>query len=329
MIDLKNRQVLVTGASGLIGIELVKLLVSRGAMVQAVSLDDVPSIREMFGENIEFIKGDLRDFEFCMKISKNKEFVFHLAGIKGSPEVAVGRPNTFFVNTTLFNLNVIEACRRNSVDHFLYTSSIGVYAPSSIFEEDSVWSTFPSPNDRFAGWAKRMGELQIEGAKLEHSWQGTYIVRPANVYGSWDNFDLKTAMVIPSLIARLQNGENPLRVWGDGSAIRDFVHAKDVARAMLFVMDNDIHEPVNVGSGLGISIKELANLIVSHFDSVEIEWDTSKPSGDKMRVMDMKRLTQAGFKPEISIQSGIKLTVEWFRNNPPNTGRYNAFREQS
>ena len=329
MIDFKNRRVLVTGASGMIGIELVKLLILRGANVQAVSLDDVPSVSDMFGENLEFIKGDLRDFELCMKISKNKDFVFHLAGIKGSPEVAVSRPNTFFVNTTLFNLNLIEACRRNSVEHFLYTSSIGVYAPSSIFEEDSVWSTFPSPNDRFAGWAKRMGELQIEAAKLEHSWQGTYIVRPANVYGSWDNFELKTAMVIPSLIARLQSGENPLRVWGDGSAIRDFVHAKDVARAMLFVVDNSIHEPVNVGSGLGVSIKELANLIVSHFDSVEIEWDTSKPSGDKSRIMDTKRLKQVGFEPEIDIESGIASTVAWFRNNPFNTGRYNAFMEQA
>ena len=131
----------------------------------------------------------------------------------------------------------MEAARRCGVDRFLYTSSIGVYSPSEIFHEDDVWNTFPSPNDRFAGWAKRMGELQAEAYAIEYGWERISIVRPANVYGPFDNFDPGSAMVIPSLINRATSGENPLLVWGDGSQIRDFVHADDVARGMLVVVE--------------------------------------------------------------------------------------------
>lgn len=328
MSRLKNKNVLVTGATGMVGIQLVNLLIAEGANVSGVSIDIVSDKSLLFAEQIHLIRGDLRSFELCLDVTKNQDFVFHVAGIKGSPQVALKRPNTFFYNTSKFNLNVIEASRRNFVPEFLYTSSIGVYSPAEIFNEDDVWKTFPSENDRYAGWAKRMGELQIEAAGLEHNWNQTYIVRPANIYGPWDNFDPENAMVIPSLIARAMSGENPLKVWGGGDAVRDFIHAKDVARAMIHVVENKVHHPVNVGSGIGISISEIANEISKGFDNLKIEWDTTKPTGDKIRVMNTERIKATGFKNEVSLSEGIASTIEWFKKYQLQSGRYNAFTEK-
>ena len=164
------------------------------------------------------------------------DIVFNLAGVKGSPAMANERPASFLVPTITFSYNMMEAARREGVERYLYTSSIGVYAPAEYFREDDVWKTFPSPHDRFAGWAKRMGELQAEAYKIEYGWDKISIVRPANVYGPYDNFDPANAMVIPSLIYRALDGEAPLTVWGDGTPIRDFIHARDVARGMMLMV---------------------------------------------------------------------------------------------
>jgi GDP-L-fucose synthase len=324
----QDKNVLVTGATGMIGRELVLLLRELGANVTATSFDNFNVSEDSNFNGIKFVFGDLRDPNFCSKITKEMEFVFHVAGIKGSPKMALERPSTFFVNTALFNLNLIEASRISGVKHLLYTSSIGVYAPSEIFHEESVWKTFPSENDRFAGWAKRMGELHLEANKIEYGWDSTYIVRPANVYGNWDNFDPETAMVIPSLIARISAGENPLRVWGDGSAIRDFVHAHDVARAMIFVVENGINEVVNIGSGIGVSIREIAESLARINKGLEIVWDTDKPQGDLKRILDMSKLEKYGFKNTVSLDEGLRKVSNWF-NQQDNTRseKYNAFKE--
>jgi len=187
--------------------------------------------------------------------------------------------------------------------------------------------TFPSENDRFTGLAKRMGELQVEAYRIEYDWEDIFIVRPANVYGTYDNFDPKNAMVIPSLIKRAMDGENPFVVWGDGSPIRDFIHAKDVARGMMIVFKKSIRQPVNLGSGVGVNIKKIVEIIGQNLDTnPEIVWDTSKPAGDKKRLMDMTRASSFGFEPEISIEEGIKEVMEWYKENRDKVNkRYNVF----
>jgi len=324
----QNKNVLVTGGTGMIGRELVLLLKERGANVTATSFDNFNVSEDSNFNEVKFVFGDLRDPNFCSQITKEMEFVFHVAGIKGSPKMSLEKPSTFFVNTALFNLNLIEASRVSGVKHLLYTSSIGVYAPSEVFHEESVWKTFPSDNDRFAGWAKRMGELHLEANKIEYGWNSTYIVRPANVYGNWDNFDPETAMVIPSLIARISAGENPLKVWGDGSAIRDFVHAHDVARAMIFVVENGINEPVNIGSGVGVSIREIAESLARINKGLEIVWDTDKPQGDLKRILDMSKLETYGFKNTVSLDEGLRKVSNWFnKQDKTKSEKYNAFKE--
>lgn len=319
----ENKNVCVTGGTGMIGRELVKLLVERGASVLVVSLDD-PS---RCPPGALFAKSDITRRGNCAMVCKGADYVFHLAGIKGSPQMTAKKPASFFVPMLQFNTNMMQAAYEAGAKWYLYTSSVGVYAPAEVFREDDVWTTFPSKNDWFAGWAKRMGELQAQAYAIENDWNCTSIVRPANVYGSYDNFDPANAMVIPSLIRRAMDGENPLTVWGDGTPIRDFIHARDVARGMLFAVENKITEPINLGSGTGVTIKDIVEIIVNNLpNKPDVVWDTSKPAGDKKRLMSMERASGYGFKTTVSLEEGIKETMQWYAENKGEIDkRYNVF----
>ena len=194
----KNKKILITGGTGLIGMPLAQMLIDLKSIVTIVSLDKKPKLNGKFS----FYRSDLREFKNCLTLCRNKDFVFHLAGVKGSPLMTMKKPASFLVPTVTFTFNMMEAARRCNVKNFLLTSSIGVYAKSKVFYEDSVWKTFPSDNDKFAGWAKRLCELQAEAYKIQYGWDAISIIRPANVYGPYDNFDTKNAMVIPSLIKK-------------------------------------------------------------------------------------------------------------------------------
>lgn len=323
-----NKKVLVTGGTGLIGQPLVAMLMQEGANVTVASLDDPTRAPK----KAVFKRVDLREFAHCLAVCEGQEIVFQLAGVKGSPAMTAKRPASFFVPTLTFSINMMEAARRAGVERFLFTSSIGVYSPADIFHEEDVWQTFPSPHDRFAGWAKRMGELQAQAYQIEYGWDKIAIVRPANVYGPYDNFDPNNAMVIPSLIKRALDGENPLTVWGDGSPIRDFIHARDVARGMMLAIEKGINEPINLGSGIGVTIKQIVDIIAAHVPNgpLDIAWDLTKPPGDTKRLMDMTKASAYGFKPIISIEEGIKETIEWYSQNKRlSENRYNAFTEKA
>jgi GDP-L-fucose synthase len=321
----RGQSVLVTGGTGMIGRPLVEMLLAAGASVRIASLDD--PARAPAGA--AFVRADLREFGQCLDVCRGIDTVFHLAGVKGSPKMAAERPASFMVPTIQFSFAMMEAARQRRVARYLFTSSVGVYAPAEVFREDAVWNTFPSPNDRFAGWAKRICELQAEAYRIEYGWNAVSIVRPANVYGPYDNFDPANAMVIPSLIRRIADGENPLVVWGDGSAERDFIHARDVARGMMLVVAKGVAEPVNLGSGRGTTIREVVEIAAAAAPRrPEIRWDTSKPAGDRKRLMDMSRAAALGFTPEIGIAEGIRSTFAWYLAHRGQADRrYNAFSE--
>jgi len=216
----------------------------------------------------------------------------------------------------LFNTNLLEAARKQGVERYLFSSTIGVYKPSELSSEDDVWETFPSRNDWFAGWTKRMGELQVEAARKEYGWENISIVRPANTYGPYDNFDTEAAAVIPSLIKRalgLKEGEI-FEIWGDGSQIRDFVYSEDVARGMLLAMEKRITEPINLGSGEGCSIRQIVDVIMGNLDNQpEVFWDASKPSGDNIRLMDVSRAKRLlEWEPLVSLEEGVRKTMKWY-----------------
>lgn len=309
---LKNflkKNVLVTGGTGLIGRQMVDILSNVDACVKIVSLD-----RIRVNDKAEHIFGDLTNLELCKEVTKNMDFVFHLAGVKGSAYISKKKLASHFVPTLMMNTNILEACRINKVKKVVYTSSIGAYSSSDIFRE-SDYKADSLPMD-FAGWSKRMAELQICAYKVQYNLDNFSIVRPCNVYGPGDNFDPNNAMVIPSLMYRIFHKENPLVVWGDGTPIRDFAYSRDVAEGVILALYYGTNSGfVNLGSGKGYSIKELLDTL-QKFLNFDYEFDTSKPSGFPKRVMDItlaKKMVH--YNPTTSLLDGLKKTWNWFVNN--------------
>lgn len=305
-----GKRALVTGGTGLIGRQVVRILESAGATVRIVSLD-----RIRISEKAEHVFGDLSSFEFCREITKDTDFAFHLAGIKGSLQVTKTRPASFFVPLLMMNTNLLEASRLNAVSRVVYTSSIGAYASAEVFREPEQTEDEP-PMDYYPGWAKRMAELQIKAYDTEYGIKSFAIVRPCNVYGPGDNFDPENAMVIPSLMARIHRGEDPLLVWGDGSAVRDFAYSEDVAEGVILALYHGTGaRPVNLGSGRGYSVKELVETLREVVD-FNYRFDPGKPNGFPRRVMDISLARESlGFSPATSLKEGLQKTWQWYREN--------------
>lgn len=307
--SIKDKTALVTGGTGMIGREVVNLLCNAGTKVISVSLDDIK-----VNEKADHILGDLTSFDFCKEITKNVDFVFHVAGIKGSIDVTKKKPASFFVPLLMMNTNILEACRVNEVEKVVYTSSIGAYSSAEVFKEDK--NREGTPMDWYPGWAKRMAELQIKAYNIQYGLDNFAIVRPCNVYGPGDNFDPKNAMVIPSLMYRIYSGEDPVMIWGDGSAVRDFAYSRDVAEGILLALYHGTKgDFVNLGSGNGYTIKELVETMNSFID-FNYKFDTDKPSGFPKRIMDISLAKKLiNYNPTTSLQDGLKETWGWFNEN--------------
>jgi len=305
----RGTNVLVTGGTGLIGRQVVGILCSVDANVKIISLDKVK-----VNEKADHIFGDITSFGFCKDVIKDMDFVFHLAGIKGSADITEKKLASHFVPTIMMNTNALEACRINKVRKVVYTSSIGVYSNNDVFKE-SDYKLDSLPMD-FAGWAKRMAELQIYAYKVQYNLDNFAIVRPSNVYGPGDNFDPNNAMVIPSLLLKILSKEDPVLVWGDGSAVRDFVYSKDVAEGIILALYHGTKSSfVNLGSGRGISIKELVETLCSFID-FRYEFDVSEPSRYPKRIMDITLARKLiGYNPTTSLIDGLKETWNWLINN--------------
>ena len=304
-----GKNTLVTGGTGLIGRQIVSMLKDAGADVTVVSLDKIS-----LPADVKNIFGDLTDYNFCKKVTKGMDFVFHVAGIKGSIDVTVKKPASFFVPLLMMNANLLEACRSNKVQKTVYTSSIGAYPSAEIFRETDNGEG--PPMDMFPGWAKRMAEMQIKAYKIQYGLDNFAIVRPCNVYGPGDNFDPNNAMVIPSLMYRIYHKENPVVIWGDGTAVRDFAYSRDVAEGVILALYHGTNSGfVNLGSGKGVSIKELVETLRSFID-FNYSFDTSKPSGFSKRVMDITLAQKTiDYNPNTPLLDGLKETWNWFIKN--------------
>ena len=307
-----KKNILVAGGTGMVGQMLVPKLIEMGANVYISSLDH----KSLCPKGVKgFYNKDLIYLENCLKVTKNKDIVFNLLGTTGSPKINQTRPASFMMSNLYCAVNMLMASQMNNVKNYLYTSTYGVYGKKGKMREDMVWKTFPSEHDKYAGWAKRMGELQAEAYNKEFNSMHISVVRPANIYGPHLNFNPTNSMVVASLIRRLIEKENPFIVWGDGSAIRDFVYSEDVANAMIKILQKRIKFPLNIGSGEGTSIKNLVkNILLTKYitKKPKVVFDRSKPSGDKKRVLDMKLAKKNGISCDTTLLIGLDKTIEWY-----------------
>lgn len=307
--SFSGKSILITGGTGLIGRQVVKILCDADARVRVVSLDQLT-----VDDRADHLLGDLTDFSLCKKLTQDVDFVFHMAGIKGSIDVTKSKPASFFVPMLMFNTNVLEASRLNNVKKVVYTSSIGAYTSAKIFRESE--NLEGAPMDMYPGWAKRMAELQVKAYQEQYAMDNFAVVRPCNVYGPGDNFDPENAMVIPTLMYRIFKRENPVVVWGDGSAVRDFAYSKDVAEGVILALYHGTKGGfVNLGSGTGVNIRKLVETLHQFLD-FNYEFDITKPSGFPKRVMDISLARKLlHYNPTTSLLDGLKETWEWFLKN--------------
>ena len=306
-------KILITGASGMVGKHLVDMCLQKGYFVKGTDIryDERYSEEKYWGENFDFQHGNLNNYQRCLELVDDVDVVFQVAGVKGSPKRAAEQPNDYFTPMLQMNTNMAEAARIGAVEWYVYTSTIGVYQPAEVFKEDDVWKTFPSENDKYAGWVKRLGELQLDCFETHYGLKNYSIVRPANIYGEYDNFG-EESTVIASLVKKGCN-DKLLSVWGDGTPIRDFIHAEDVARGILMSYENKITEPINLGSGDGVRIRDIASIVATHYGK-EIEYDVTKPNGDNKRLMDMTRADSYGFHPKVDLETGIKRVIKYYEH---------------
>ena len=319
----KSKNCLITGGTGMIGREIATILINAGANVRVISLDKIK-----IHQKVDHVYGDLTNFEFCKEQTKDMDCIFHVAGIKGSVKITLEKPASFFVPLLMFNTNVLEASRINNVKKLVYTSSIGAYSSDEIFIESDDEDQGP-PMDMYPGWAKRMAELQIKAYQIQYGLENYSIVRPCNVYGPGDNFDPNNAMVIPSLMSRIMAGEDPMLIWGDGSAIRDFAFSRDVAIGTIQALFYGTKgKYLNLGSGKAISIKELVKTLNNIVD-FNYEFDTSKSSGWPKRLMDISLAKKMiDYNPSTSLLEGLKETWGWYlKNKDEHIFKKNYFRE--
>jgi len=310
----KGKNVLVTGGTGLIGSHLVELLIKGGADIRAVVHTRRAPIEL---RDVDIVHGDLTKWASCVEAAKGMDYVFHLAAVVGGVGRNVAHPAGMFTPNILMNTQMLEAARLEGVERYLYTSSACVYPGNlDFFAEERGWNGPPARSNAAYGWVKRMGELQAQ-AYFEEYGMKIAIVRPTNAYGPRDNFDLETSHVIPALIRKAVERHNPFVVWGTGESTRDLIHARDIARGMLLALEKyPVADPVNLATGRSIKIKDLARLILklSGYENAQVVFDQNRPTGQvERKVSIVKAKEKIGFVAQISLEEGLKETVDWYR----------------
>jgi len=321
----QDKNVLVGGGCGFLGSYLVPQLVNAGAKVTVAdnfdnsSLDSLEPIRK----EIEFVEGDLRDPETCDRLTKDKDVVMNLAAKAFGMEYSRAHNGEMLVYNLLATLTALEAARKNNVERFLVVSSSCVYpdeAPIPTPELD-VFTDMPESVNEGYGWAKRIQELAGEYYARDYGMKIT-TVRPFNPYGGnyhWGSDD--KAHVIPALVKRVMDGEDPLVVWGSGNQRRNFLHAKDAMRLLMRIVEKDvIATPVNIGYDEDVTIADLVKLICEVAGvEPEIIFDTNKPEGRFRKCADATRLREVtdNYQPQISLREGIEEMIGWYQRSFP------------
>lgn len=296
-------RVFVTGGSGMIGRPLIKLLISEGFYVD--NYDVIKS--RMQGVSAEYSNIEL------LQMAEPYDYGILLAGMKGG--VGIGRKSAFDFMYGNIMPTLLAMCNLpNRVKKIVYVSSVGAYSDAEIFTENNAWVGEPHQADKYGGWAKRIGELLCEALYTQYKIEYV-IVRPTNVYGPGDAFSTEKSMVVGALIKKFFT-QDRVEIWGDGSAKRDFLYSGDCANGILQALSNGKNgEIYNLGSGYTVTIKMLVDMITekakAYGKTPEIVFDKSKPSGNKIRLMDIKKsMCELYWEPFTTLSTGLNETIK-------------------
>ncbi|MBI3273421.1 MAG: SDR family NAD(P)-dependent oxidoreductase [Planctomycetes bacterium] len=319
-----GRPVLVTGGAGFIGSHLVEDLVAAGARVTVadnLERGRLENLREV-EKNLRFVQADLRDPEACRRVCAGQEIVLNLAAKVAGIEYNREHPSEMFEANLLLQQHVLRAAAGAGVGRFLQVSTACVYPHDALVPtpESEGHRGEPEPTNSGYGWAKRMGELLAAWQARDRGME-VAIVRPFNAYGPRDDYDPRTSHVLPALVKKIMDRENPVRVWGSGNQTRVFVHARDFARGILLVAERYAKaDPVNVGHDEEISIRALVALVQRLTGSrSEVLYDVTKPEGHARRAADVTKLREVtgGFVPRVSLEDGVREMIAGYEGHRP------------
>jgi GDP-L-fucose synthase len=307
------KKVLITGCSGLVGVHLVKKCLNDGYDV--IGVDVKYSNNLPISDKFTFYELDLTIEENIKNLFfyESPDVVFNCFGIKGSPIRAKEKPVDFLYPSFKINTEIINQCSKHNI-WLIFVSSVGVYSPAEKFVESDVWKSLPSESDWFPSWSKRMGEILLESYKVQYGYDKWSIIRPANIFGEYDDFS-GNGTVISSTIKKIYEATDLIEAWGDGSPIRDFVYAGDVADAILKLYTDKIHTTINFGAGEEITIKQMIETLIKISKKpISINWDSSKPNGDLRRQMDITKQTEIGLLPVLGFEKALEITYDYYIN---------------
>ena len=305
-----DKKVCITGGDGFLGSFVQKTLDERGAKnifiptIDEYDLTDMDNIRRMLSDS-------------------NPDLIIHLAALAGGIGANRARPAEFFYKNLMTGVPLMHEAWEQGVKKFVAIGTICAYPKFTPipFKEENLWEGYPEETNAPYGLAKKMLLVQAQAYREQYGFNAIYLL-PVNLYGPRDNFNLETSHVIPALIRKMvdaeDTGETEVELWGDGSPTREFFYAGDAARGIVLAAERyNNSEPVNLGAGMEISIKDLAELIseLSGF-SGKIKWDTSKPNGQPRRALDTMRAKEFfDFQAEMPFEEGLKRTIAWYREN--------------
>jgi len=315
-----GKKILVTGGAGFFGSRVVEELLQRGVKREDLT---IPRSREI----------DLRKWENCVNVVRDSDIVIHLAAKVGGIGYNQAYPARLFYDNAIMGIQLIEAARQADVEKCVVAGTICAYPKVTPvpFKEENLWNGYPEETNAPYGLAKKMLLVQSQAYRQEYGFNAIYLL-PVNLYGPGDNFDPASSHVIPALIKKFvdakENNVPSVDVWGTGAASREFLYVEDAARGLVLAAERyNKPDPVNLGSGMEITIKDLVSQIQELTGySGEIQWDRSKPDGQPKRCLDVSRARKEfGFEAKMPFREGLKMTIAWYEEHQKDASRPHSF----
>ncbi len=303
----ENKRILITGGGGFLGSHLVKQLVKRGVQKDQLF---IPRSSDL----------DLRTWENCVKAVKGRDIVIHLAAKVGGIGFNQNYPGELFYDNAIMGIQLIEAARQECVEKCVILGTVCAYPKFTPvpFSEDELWNGYPEETNASYGIAKKALLVQAQAYRQQYGFNAIYLL-PVNLYGPGDNFNPESSHVIPALIKKFVDAVREKKpyvdVWGTGTASREFLYVEDAARAIILATERyNKPDPVNLGAGKEISIRDLVTIIKEQTGFTgEIHWDTTRPDGQPRRCLVTSRAEKEfGFVAQVPFDDGLRQTVEWF-----------------